>query len=310
MAWPLVIAAVGLVYSGVSSLIQGNRNARTAEAYANWNATNLRIMGDWQRDAIDKFSHYNAALITRGAAANASNALSVAYYNADLQEVVAEHNSTLLIDEATSVWTAEKLDEKLLEQKVAQIAGEQTAGYAAAGVIANEGTPLEAVLDTKTQGEFEKHIIRFNANEQARTLLNAATQGEWEAEVAGDQMVYEAKMAGMNEMNSARVTAAGMLAQGKFDSEMIKWNATQNAQKTTFEGNWQASQYKTAGTQAFISSLFQAAGSAASAYGKSAVPNYGLSGGGSAYSNLGASNTHNFVQNYNFGSNYQSLLLK
>jgi len=311
MAWPLVIMAASAIYSGISSYSQGRANSRAAQAYADWNATNLMVFGTWQADAITKFSRFNAELTLRGAAANAGNALAVAQYNADLQDLVAEHNSTLLLDEATGVWKAEKLDEKILDQKIAQIAGEQIAGFAASNVITNEGTPLEAVLDTKTQGEFERHIMRYNADEQARTLLNAATQGEWEADLAGSQMVYEAEMAGMNAMNSARVTAAGMLAQGKYDAIMAKYGASQNAQKVGIEGSFQASQYSRAGSQALVSSLFNAASTVVSASGRSYVPSTsGLSGSGSSYNyNPVASNTSNFMSNYSFyNTNYGSLL--
>lgn len=54
-----------------------------------------------------------------------------------------------------------------VDLKTAQVAGAQTAGYAASGVDAGSGSALDAMADTRMMSQYDKDVIANNAAREA-----------------------------------------------------------------------------------------------------------------------------------------------
>jgi hypothetical protein len=57
--------------------------------------------------------------------------------------------------------------EEMHRLKIAQTKGKQRAGYGASGVLADEGSAMETILDTTKMGEYDALTIRHNTSKQA-----------------------------------------------------------------------------------------------------------------------------------------------
>ena len=90
-------------------------------------------------------------------------------------------------------WLAEDADKRgdervaRFQERLAQLKGRQRAGFAAAGVVIDEGTPLDVLADTAEQGELESLNLKANAAREAFGHKQAEAQFRFDAKVVRRQ---------------------------------------------------------------------------------------------------------------------------
>lgn len=113
-----------------------------------------------------------------GQAKEQSAANRAAEYNAQMME----RNAQIARYQAADAEARGQLAEKQHRLQVANLIGEQRSGFGASGVLVDTGSPLDIVLDTAEQGEFDALTIRHNAamevwgygNQEAESIANAS----------------------------------------------------------------------------------------------------------------------------------------
>ena len=86
-----------------------------------------------------------------------------AEYNAEMEEnnaKIAQQNAQLAIDQGNE-------DERNQRLKTQQLIGQQRSAYGASGVVVDQGSAMQTVLDTTKMGEYDALTIRDNAKKQA-----------------------------------------------------------------------------------------------------------------------------------------------
>lgn len=100
---------------------------------------------------------------------------------ANAEASMMETNATYYEQQAEAARESALWDEKVLRERVAAVASEQRARYGASGVALDEGSPVDVMMETITQGELDAIAIRtggardYSANiSQAQTLRRQA----------------------------------------------------------------------------------------------------------------------------------------
>jgi hypothetical protein len=78
--------------------------------------------------------------------------------------------------------------------------------------------------------------------------------------------MYEGRMSGALSLARGTMQAGGLLAQGSYDSAMIKYNAAVNSRQITIGGRIKAADYRAAGDRALVDGMFNAASKGAQTY--------------------------------------------
>ncbi|MHA2064249.1 MAG: virion core protein, T7 gp14 family [Candidatus Thorarchaeota archaeon] len=92
------------------------------------------------------------------------------------QSQVASNNQKIAEIKAADAINRGELEERKHRIQLAQLIGEQRAGAAASGVLVDEGSALDVVLDTASIGELEALTIRSNAEREALGFRQQANQ--------------------------------------------------------------------------------------------------------------------------------------
>ena len=116
-------------------------------------------------------------------------------------------------------------DELTTRMEYKQIKGKQRAAFAANGVIVDEGSALDVVLDTAAVGEFDALTVRSNAAKEAFNLREQGDQFSsqaWMQTVAGK----DAKKAGYIGAASTFLGGAATVADKwyTYKNENSNWN--------------------------------------------------------------------------------------
>lgn len=90
------------------------------------------------------------------------------------QKALYDSNAAVLDRKATTVRQAAELNDQQSAAMAEQIFGQQTAGFAGAGVAVNTGTPLDVHIQSKTQSNLDRAIGRYNAEINAVSYENEA----------------------------------------------------------------------------------------------------------------------------------------
>jgi len=267
-----IIAVGTALYSAFSSYSANRRNAKLADEWAQYNAAIAAGVGRANAQAASNFANVNAAMVMMGAQAEAAMASQMAAYNAGIRLQVAEYNARMIENEIPVLWDQANLDIFNLGQEMDQLVGSNRAMYGASGVRLDEGTPLDVEVSNRTQEAMEVAIIRHNADVSAARLVDQAAKSRWEGQVEAGQIMYEGRMSGALSLARGTMQAGGILAQGSYDSAMLKYNAAVNSRQITMGGRIKAADYRAAGDRALVDGLFHSASQGASMWAASYKP--------------------------------------
>jgi hypothetical protein len=262
-------ALAGAIIGGGMGYMQGqsaDANSALMQSYANYNADNALLVGQYNADALLSMSHWNANLAAAAGASNASAIMKVAQYNADVRGMVGAYNAELIRNEAGLLWQEAdlRIDQIAIEGKRTQ--GKMRAGYAASNVIVNADTPMLALIDAETQNKLDQFIVRHGANIQAGKLLDKARGTEWETDIAVQQMMYQGRVNASNAAAQGNIAAAGLRARGYVDSIMMRYNSMNQAAQIRYSGQIKGYNNDQAFQANMRSSMFQSGASMGSQY--------------------------------------------
>lgn len=259
-------SAVSHIAGGQQAKRQGYANAESIRNATAYNSAVTEMASEYSASAIEQTAIFNVMAGTILATRESEAITMVANYNGQLRLQTAEHNATLLVEEAELAWVAAGLDEMLFEQQAQKTLGAIQTGYAKNGLMLDTGTTLNTLIDARTQFNLEKHIIRFNADIKAKKLLDKAAVSMWEGRAEANAIVYEGIIA--SEMTEFRqgVTNVINIGQSTFDAAMTRFQGRLEADGIRWEGEWLAMQAESGADAAFVTGLFNAGSSAMKSY--------------------------------------------
>jgi hypothetical protein len=117
-----------------------------------------------------------AAVSAVGAMQQANAAKAAGHYNARMQE----RNALVSLDQAGK-------DAERVKREGTRAAGSLIAGYGAAGVATDEGSPLDVLRDSHTQNAMDVSNIMYRGRLKATGYYNDALLNRHSGDVAGDQ---------------------------------------------------------------------------------------------------------------------------
>lgn len=266
-AWviPVVMAGLSMV-QGWAGNAQQRSNAKAAEAWGVYNASIAKKFAEFNADSIERLAAVNSAFVFESAETNASVVEAIAQYNATLRVQTAEYNAQLLEKEAALVWDAQELDQEIFWRSAEQLQKETRATFASSGVEINTGSPVDYVVDQRTQAKLESFVIRHNAEIQMEKLLDAAALGRWQGEAEAAAMIYEGNMEALTIRSQGALDSSQINVQGAYDALMTRFSGEVRAEQIISESKWQASQYTASGVQSLLTGLFQGASWGSKAY--------------------------------------------
>lgn len=268
-----VISAAAQVAGGISANRTSRANQKATEAASYLNSQNTIYSGIENASIITAAAKANNATIAALASFNAGQDWDLAKYNANLRMLVSDYNAQILEREAFDIWEAAEVDILHIANQAARSEGDVLAAYGASGAQINDTDSVaDAIIDVRTQSELDKFIVRHGADIQAQKIKNEAARSRWDGLVTAQQIVYEGSQRSIGGLMNAAISMAGNTAQAKIDSWATTTNANRQAASIRFGGQVTGAQYAAQGSQALANGMFTAAGSLASSYINSRVP--------------------------------------
>jgi len=263
--------------AGVMSWGANRRSASQQRAWANYNAALNYQAAEWNSQALSSLGAINSSLVRTGAFAEATAIRGVSAHNAAVRIAIAEHNSSLLLNEIENVWQQADLEQFLLQKEVAQIQGQERAAYAAANVMLDVpgDTPSNREADVAVQEDIQSHIIKHNAQIAADRLLNKAASSLWLGQVEAQNILWEGKIQSGLALLRGEMSAIGTQAQAAYDSAFALWQGNVNSQGIITQGELTASAYDAKANQALTNAFFNSVGSGFKAYAAGKIPQGG-----------------------------------
>jgi hypothetical protein len=254
--------AVSAIYGGVSANNSAKANAKATELAAFVNSRNSVHAGLINSAATLQAAKVSNAVNTMAATFGAEQTWDVAQYNADLKFLIGDYNADLLDSEAVSILEGAKIDIKNMEDAAARSKGAILASYGASGAQINETDSVaEAIIDSETQFEINKFIIRHGADIQVTKIRNEAARSRWDGYVAAQQVLYEGGQKSKEILFQGAINNMGGMAQSGIDASAIMANARIGAANITNAGGVDAQKFRIAGNQAMNDGLFKAGAS-------------------------------------------------
>jgi len=290
-------AVVGLVVGGVAGYFSSDdgSGAKMQSIYSQYNAIQTARAGAANARARAAVAGLNADMTLMGTTFNITQQLQFDKYNAQLKSFLGDYNADLLENEAARVWEAADLELLQRGQVFSREFGQMKTGYGASGVMMNSDSPLLAQIDATTQHEMDVMVVKYNADIQAKKILDAAAQSRWEGNMAAQSIIYEGGMNAATTYGNAILSATGTRLQGGIDSAMTLYNSQVNANQILMGGNNAISDWQSKDNQAMASGLFQAGTTVANAYANYKTPTVnkttGTTGTGVPYRNAPAYGT-------------------
>jgi predicted nucleic acid-binding protein len=244
-AWvyPAVMVAASVI-GNMQSSATAKANAERNSQYAYLNALNTRQYGFNQAALYGVTAQYNANLIMQQAALKSQASSQIAAYNRDLLQQVANFNSLLYSEEIDSLMNALDLDEHVLEVEYAKARGALEAQQAASGVIMGQDSNADVITQVKTDEALEALVLRTNANNRVAEILNASAQGQWQAVMEGQKLMYEAHVSGMTDMLSASMQSRAALFEGAANAVSTMQTSANRAWSALFEADQRSQTYQ------------------------------------------------------------------
>jgi len=252
-------AIVGGVVGFVGGLFGGDdgSSARTAQAYANYNARQVINAGYVNARNISAVSQAMVNMTMANAAFGVEMNAEVSAHNAELKSFLGDYNASLLEDQARQVWEASDLDITQMDNVFSRQLGNMKVGYGKSGVMMNQDSPLVAQIDAETQHQLDVMVVQHGADLKAHKLLDAAAMSRWEGNMAAATIMFEGRMNAMSNYGNALMSAAGTTIQGNINSQMSMYNATVQGNQIGMGGNAAYATYQSQDAQAFTSGVMQ-----------------------------------------------------
>lgn len=273
-----VIAAAGVI-SGITKIAGGvigsnsaKKNAKIAEQLGIYNATLTMNTASQNAESIMDLANLNVRLGTMSNLSNTQVMVALAEHNARLREFTSEYDARLLENEVKTIYDALELDEYLFDQQIDQLVGKSKVQYAHNGWAIDSGTALGYRVDQRTQAELEKFVMRYNADVSANRIMNEAAITRWNGFAEAQTIRFEAKANSKLSILNQMFSNVQTMGQATYDSFTTMMNANLQAQGIIAESQAQGQFYRNRASSELISSLFSAAGSAASVFGSSYTP--------------------------------------
>jgi hypothetical protein len=219
-----------------------SQNASIAQSTAEWNAAATVAVGEYNASVALAYSQYQAAAIT----ANAQYQANIAATNA----AIAHNNAITAENQALAQREQAKYNAEKIRQRNRRLLGQQTAGYAKAGVDL-AGSPEDVIYDSAVQGELEALMAIYAGDISAHAYFAEATAQKY----AGSVFEYQSRV--LLEVGSAE--AANVLSVGQAQADLIMYEANVNAQGILMEGANQANVFETQADMYQSSGYFNAA---------------------------------------------------
>lgn len=274
MAWGMeaVLLAAPYVYSGVTGLISGSKQADNYSAYSIYNAQAISDAGDASVNSLLATGEIKSAMKLAAAKSNIKSRAAINKYNADQSFLIGQVNSGLLEQEARLVWEQAGLDIQQLDKSFASTIGRMRVNHGASGAIMDQDASLQAQDAAQDVHEMQKFIVRRGADIRAGKLLNQAAISEWRGTQEANRIVFEGALLGQSEMTNASVSAYGDVVQAFMDASMVDYNTNVKTFQTLALGSQQSANASTQGTSSFVSGLFGAATSVGATYLRNKIP--------------------------------------
>lgn len=267
-------AVVGAVAGGVLGFMSGDdgSGAQLNDIYSRYNAIQIERAGATNAQKRREMAGLNSDLLLQSTAFNIGQDFQIDQYNANLKSFLGDYNASLLEDEARYVWEAADLDILQRDNVFARELGQLKTGYGASGVMMNQDSPLTAQIDAKTQHAMDVMVVRYNADTQAKKILDAAAKSRWEGNMAAQSIMYQGNINSATKYGNAALQSAGILTQGGIDADMTLYNTAIQKNQTQMSGNIFQQSWESKDNQAMATGLFQGATTVASAYGRNKEP--------------------------------------
>lgn len=260
-----VMAAASLAQGAMNSSAN-KASASSATATSNANAQAYEDMGNYNADVYLATGEANAANIMKMAEMNAGIAEDFADYNADIIEMVAEYNALLNENDARYVIDAAEIEVDQTDKQIRQLMGKNRAYYAGAGVQVNSGSPVDAEIDVRTQGDIDISIIRRGAVVEAAKFQDAAAMTKWQGDTDATLTRYQGRIQGFQTRVQGGYQSSQVLATATNQANMSRYQGEVNGIMTRFNGQQQASLYNQQASQSMRSGVIGAASMATQAY--------------------------------------------
>lgn len=124
------------------------------------------------------------------------------------QNKAYQYNADLAMQKAQETRAAEALHQTQMERKKDAMLGTQTAQYAGRGIQADQGSPVDVMIDTASQWNLDMATSQYNAEVAARGLEDQAAMDRY----YGRQAKSEADAKGNMQLFSTAVDAAMLFA--------------------------------------------------------------------------------------------------
>lgn len=230
MAWWFIAASLA------SSLLSNNSSGDTDRSYANYNAGKTLEAGGANAYSTRAVAGLNSQMSLLAGQTEANSLILMADYNSAVKSLLGDKNAQILENEANIVWQQAGLDVKQLEDTFSRQKGEMQVGYAASGVIMNQDSPLDAVVDAQTKHEMDVFVVKHGADIQANKLLDAAARSRWEGNMEAQSIAFEGRMNAIRAVGNATLRSLGYQAQGAIDAESILYNASVDSDRIKHGG--------------------------------------------------------------------------
>lgn len=148
------------------------------------------------------FDPLSIALIAGGAAISAASSISAGNSKANAEMVIAKNNATSKEMQAQqnrlggdAERIAAQYEARLMDEKRKQMAGKQNATFAGQGVLIDEGTPVDAAIDSAIEFDQDKAAIEYKGLARANQLYKQAALNEKDAQLELQGGMIKAKAA-------------------------------------------------------------------------------------------------------------------
>lgn len=213
MGWWMAIPAV---LTAANALYTSKQQKDAAAAQQKWNIYNSHTQYSVSLNNIKSqaaLAQFNAAMAKRAGGIQSEALTKTARLNADIIEETSTYNDSLLEEEVALLWEKTGLDVKLLQQQRARERGGLIAAQSASGTVIGEGSNADVIIAQKAQEQLELFVIQHGADIQATKIANARAQGEWQADMAIEKVLWEGQMGSYVAKANADLQSLGILGE-------------------------------------------------------------------------------------------------
>ena len=264
MAWWIPMAI-----SAASTLMQSGQASAQNKQQLGWNRYNAQMQFKTDMANIAGshiISNINASAVAAAGSIQAAAIEQTSKFNAEMIRRTQEYNDGLMEEELSLLWDSVNLDLQLLENQRAVERGDIRANQAASGVIMDQDSAQDVMVDQKTQEAMDAFIIRHGGDIQAAKISNARAQSQWQADAQVVKTIWEGQMGAWAARASAGAQAGAIRASGNIAAMADRISAGYRLQAGMAGSNMGYSQNQTMISNNMVNGLFSAAAQGASNY--------------------------------------------